>query len=230
MWHRYFVFAYEQTLRNECGYNGPLPYWNWFANGGDIKQNSVFDGSATSMGGDGAYVEHNGTTPVTGLYIPSGDGGGCISSGPFAKYITPRGCFRGELALTACSMTANLGPVAPAMDGLVAVSTPLEYNPRCVRRDLSTLASTTWFTYENLLNATLGAASVSIEALQNEVQGRFGDLFLGLHATGHVGPGAGEFARLNAVFLTLVFANFNHRCLRCVFLSCGPQFLSSPCQ
>lgn len=25
-WHRWFTYAYEQTLRNECGYKGYHPY------------------------------------------------------------------------------------------------------------------------------------------------------------------------------------------------------------
>ncbi|CAI4215502.1 unnamed protein product [Parascedosporium putredinis] len=28
-WHRYFVAAYEKALREECGYAGAHPYWNW---------------------------------------------------------------------------------------------------------------------------------------------------------------------------------------------------------
>ena len=29
-WHRYYIWGYEQALRNECGYTGAQPYWNWF--------------------------------------------------------------------------------------------------------------------------------------------------------------------------------------------------------
>src|SRR5689334_13157574 len=28
-WHRYFTWTFEQALRNECGYQGYQPYWNW---------------------------------------------------------------------------------------------------------------------------------------------------------------------------------------------------------
>lgn len=28
-WHRYYIWTFEQALRNECGYTGYLPYWNW---------------------------------------------------------------------------------------------------------------------------------------------------------------------------------------------------------
>lgn len=45
----------------------------------------MFDGSETSMSGNGAYKYHNGSTSGGGVYIPSGEGGGCITSGPFAK-------------------------------------------------------------------------------------------------------------------------------------------------
>lgn len=28
-WHRYFVWTWEKALREECGYQGYQPYWNW---------------------------------------------------------------------------------------------------------------------------------------------------------------------------------------------------------
>jgi tyrosinase len=28
-WHRYYIWAFESALRQECGYTGYLPYWNW---------------------------------------------------------------------------------------------------------------------------------------------------------------------------------------------------------
>lgn len=27
--HRYFVWAYGQALKNSCGYKGVSPYWDW---------------------------------------------------------------------------------------------------------------------------------------------------------------------------------------------------------
>lgn len=72
------------------------------------------------------------------------------------------------------------------MDGLKASPRPdgpLGYNPRCLSRDLGDYTASTWFTTENLLNITVGDASSSIELFQNELQGRFGDQFLGMHAT-----------------------------------------------
>jgi tyrosinase len=83
-------------------------------------------------------------------------------------------------------MTVNLGPVSPGMDGMTASPAgPLGYNPRCLSRDLSAYAVNTWMTTSNLLNVTIGAASKTIATFQNELQGRFGDSFLGMHAAGH---------------------------------------------
>lgn len=83
-WHRQFLNAYEKTLRDECGYKGYQPYWNWFTHQSNLKNHPVFDGSATSMGGDGEFVAHNGSVGGAGaIHLPSGEGGGCIKSGPF---------------------------------------------------------------------------------------------------------------------------------------------------
>ncbi|UKZ80146.1 hypothetical protein TrVFT333_007903 [Trichoderma virens FT-333] len=167
-WHRYYTWAYENALRQECGYEGSQPYWNWF-DGSDFANSPVFDGSATSMGGDGAFVAHNGAVSgFNNIFIPSGSGGGCIQNGPFVN------------------TTVNLGPVSPGMDGMTPSPTgPLGYNPRCLKRDFSKYPVDTWMSLTNLLNITVGSASTSIFKFQNELQGRFSDGFLGMHAAGH---------------------------------------------
>ncbi|KAH8688549.1 hypothetical protein BGZ61DRAFT_421830 [Ilyonectria robusta] len=174
-WHRYFTWAYETALRDECGYTGYQPYWNWFYKPDDPYNNPLFDGSDTSMGSDGAYMEHNGTLASQGnLFVPSGKGGGCVKSGPFKD------------------MELHIGPVSPAMRGLAANPSPdgrLGYNPRCLSRDLSPIVFTKFFTLQNLVNITIGQASNSIGSFQTEFQGRFGDAFLGLHTSGHTGIG-----------------------------------------
>lgn len=87
-------------------------------------------------------------------------------------------------------MELHLGPVRPAMRGLDPSPTgQLGYNPRCLSRDLSPLIMNQFFTLQNLVNITIGAASHSINAFQTEFQGRFGDGFLGLHTAGHTGLG-----------------------------------------
>ncbi|KAF0637824.1 hypothetical protein FPSE5266_11583 [Fusarium pseudograminearum] len=166
-WHRYFTWAYEKALQDECGYKGTQPYWNWFETG-DFATNPLFDGSETSMSGDGKYFEHDGAwSGKQNIFIPSGKGGGCIKGGPFVGAV------------------ANLGPPSPGMTGMEATKTPLNYNPRCLRRDLSSYSINQWLNLPNLHNITLGKASNTIQAMQDEFQGRFSDKFLGMHAAGH---------------------------------------------
>lgn len=86
-WHRHFVWIYEQALRNECGYKGPMPYWDWTLYPDDPRLSPVFDGSETSMSGNGEAVPHNGTRLTDfglDVTLPPGTGGGCVKDGPFA--------------------------------------------------------------------------------------------------------------------------------------------------
>lgn len=64
-----------------------------------MEKSAIFDGSATSLSGNGEYIANKGDIIVTGndgstFILPSGSGGGCVTQGPFAN------------------MTVNLGPVA----------------------------------------------------------------------------------------------------------------------
>jgi tyrosinase len=167
-WHRTFTWSYEQALRNECGYKGAQPYWNWFANQKDITKSPVYDGSSTSFGGTGEYVKHAGIlVGREGIPLPPGQGGGCLKNGPFKN------------------MVVNLGPVRPGMVDLPPSPTgPLGYNPRCLRRDVTSTPMSD-MNAANLLNITIGQASHSISLFQDELQGRFPDGFIGMHAAGH---------------------------------------------
>jgi len=103
------------------------------------------------MSGDGSFVFHNGSVGGAGtIFLPSGEGGGCLKDGPFK------------------GMIANLGPVSPTMTGETRVNGSLTYNPRCLKRDLTTFASLKWMTVENLQNLTTGDASKSIKLFQDE--------------------------------------------------------------
>ncbi|KAK4154903.1 hypothetical protein C8A00DRAFT_42372 [Chaetomidium leptoderma] len=172
-WHRYLIYIWEQNLRTQCGYKGYLPYWNWFKHQTDLTKSPVFDGIDTSLGGDGEFSAHNGSVVGSGrIWLPSGNGGGCVRSGPFVGF------------------TINIGPVQPAMQGYSPVFTD--------RRDLTTAASTSTFTAENLLNVTIGAASATVGTFQDELQGPLGTLRL--HGAGHYamgGDGSDVFTSLN---------------------------------
>lgn len=89
-WHRYFTWTFEQMLRNECGYKGYQPYYNWAHWAHDPKSSPFFDGSETSMSGDGAYIPGRNYScfpyenPCDMKLLP-GTGGGCVTSGPFKE-------------------------------------------------------------------------------------------------------------------------------------------------
>ncbi|KAF2018019.1 Di-copper centre-containing protein [Aaosphaeria arxii CBS 175.79] len=125
-WHRYYMWTYEQMLRNECGYKGYLPYYNWAWWAEDPASSPLLDGSDTSISGDGEFVPGRNATCVPNpkscyqIMVP-GTGGGCVTSGPFKDW------------------KVNLGPITsrdttvppnPSPDGL-------GHNPRCIKRDLS---------------------------------------------------------------------------------------------
>ncbi len=101
-WHRYYTWAYEQTLRNECGYNGTQPYWDWGRWSNDPESSPIFDGSDTSMSGNGLKVSHKATGAG-----PAQNGGGCVTKGPFAKFV-PK-FYQLERWLILQSMTVRLG-------------------------------------------------------------------------------------------------------------------------
>jgi tyrosinase len=93
-----------------------------------LQQHPLFDGSDTSMSGDGAFVEKEGSIIIAQptlptLVVPTANGGGCIKSGPFKDW------------------KVNLGPQQLSLPGGAVVGAPsgnpLDYNPRCLKRDLT---------------------------------------------------------------------------------------------
>ncbi|KAF2472963.1 Di-copper centre-containing protein [Lindgomyces ingoldianus] len=166
-WHRYFTWAYENALRTECGYEGSQPYWNW-GKYADLLQSPIFDGTNTSMGGNGDYVAHGGhAAGQANVMVPAGKGGGCISTGPFKN------------------MTVNLGPMSIAIDVKIPTnpqSDGLGYNPRCIRRDI-----TDYFTKSYLRTKDVQALitqPTTILAFQDQMQTDTASKF-GVHSAGH---------------------------------------------
>jgi tyrosinase len=119
----------EQALRNECGYQGPMPYWDWAQTAQTgLTKHPLFDGSAYSMSGDGAKVQQTGDIVLSqpslpDIHLPTANGGGCVASGPFKDW------------------KVNLGPQQLSVPGGAIVGppsgNPLDYNPRCLKRDLT---------------------------------------------------------------------------------------------
>lgn len=74
-WHRWYVQLHEDLLRNECGYAGAQPYWDWSidADAVNVPNSPIFDPD-TGFGGDGR---------LTGSDVPGY--GRCVVDGPFAN-------------------------------------------------------------------------------------------------------------------------------------------------
>ena len=85
-WHRYFIWAFEKALQDECGFPGTLPYWNWAKFADNPIGQPLFDGSDYSIGGNGEYFAHDDTTTaLPGWTFPAGEGGGCVKTGPMKE-------------------------------------------------------------------------------------------------------------------------------------------------
>ncbi|KAL4787873.1 hypothetical protein BJX76DRAFT_268471 [Aspergillus varians] len=155
-WHRHFLHLYETALRDECGYTGYQPYWEWshWAER-PLSANPLIDGSNTSLSGNGEYIPHrNGTVqvvhmpkdiPDVSIHTPPGTGGGHLHDGPFENW------------------SVHLGPVTYSYDNGVHVplnprKDGLGYNPRLLVRDFNNTLlqkSASWDVILNLLvNAT----------------------------------------------------------------------------
>lgn len=193
-WHREFVFLWEQTLRCECGYAAPLPYWNW-ARWPDLGASPLFDGSDTSMGGDGAYDP--GAQPVkyrpgTTDPFPSGTGGGCMATGPFVGLVVPF-----------ATRVAGFDPANASM-------LELSYQPHCLRRSLASEIMTQYgnqWVVDQIVNNTdtiadyqfaLDAFSVIPPPSFQWPKDQFGS-WIGVHSGAHTALGYESYIPLSTV-------------------------------
>ncbi|KAF2014063.1 Di-copper centre-containing protein [Aaosphaeria arxii CBS 175.79] len=138
-WHRWFLHLYETALRDECGYTGTLPYWDFSEYADDITTDPIFSGDSVSMGGNGAAKSH-GWVRVNyfdeKFMVPPGDGGGCVST-PLENYTARLGLplvYDTDTAKT----TDHPWPTYDAA-GYVAIvkNNGYDWNDRCITRDLS---------------------------------------------------------------------------------------------
>ncbi|KAL5325986.1 hypothetical protein ACEPPN_007123 [Leptodophora sp. 'Broadleaf-Isolate-01'] len=178
-WHRYLMHSYETALRDECGYTGSHPYWDWSLNGGNISAQAMFSGAVGSLGSNGLAVPHGPVTltipssPPRFAQVPAGTGGGCITDGPFVNF------------------TSNIGPFGPPLS-----DTAFEYNPICISRDFrptnlmansqyanvtSTIASANLDTFMVGMNGLHGNGHTSIGGLQGDLFTSNGDPVFYLH-------------------------------------------------
>jgi len=122
-WHRKYVHLLEVALRDECGYTGAVPYYDWTLTWQDQRNASIFDGSDASMGSDGIFIPNREPTVTVNSrgrvrLLDPANGGGCVERGPF----------------TADKWEIRLGPKAIQPSG---PDDGLGYNPRCMKRDFN---------------------------------------------------------------------------------------------
>ncbi|KAG8733898.1 hypothetical protein FRC12_018712 [Ceratobasidium sp. 428] len=46
--HRWYLTCFEKALRNECGYTGYLPYWDWSLDANNVAASPILSSSATT--------------------------------------------------------------------------------------------------------------------------------------------------------------------------------------
>ncbi|KAL1860703.1 hypothetical protein Daus18300_009046 [Diaporthe australafricana] len=167
-WHRHFVYLWETFLREECGYSGYQPYWNW-ALWPKLASSPLFDGSVTSLGGDGEPIPDRPPTVIgSSLVLPPGSGGGCVMNGPFVN------------------MTVTMGPFKFSDQITGLPSNWSDYNPRCLQRDLNDIG----YQFTNQTVIDLALAQPEIGALTEFVNSGVRGEQMGPHGGGHfaVGP------------------------------------------
>jgi tyrosinase len=124
-------------------------YWNWALSANNLSASPIFDGSPTSLSGDGDPIDTNSmiTLDPTNVTVPQGSGGGCVTNGPFAN------------------MQLNLPDLSLAGDS-VFPQHAFDYTPHCFTRNLNSYISNA-FTSQADVNRLL--ASRDIVALQQNI-------------------------------------------------------------
>jgi tyrosinase len=103
-WHRYFLHEFEKALKNECGYKGAMPYWNWDRYADNLQASPLFNGDSGSFGGNSGRS-------------------GCVETGPYKSYTVNIGPGASTRYNPRC-LSRNLNPSA-ARNTKVDITYPL---------------------------------------------------------------------------------------------------------
>ncbi|KAF2185557.1 Di-copper centre-containing protein [Zopfia rhizophila CBS 207.26] len=168
--HRLYIWYYEKALRDECGYTGYQPYWNWGRYAADPVNSPLFNGNMSSMGGQGLPSTYPGVMQpqYKSPYdkIPPGGGGGCVTEGPFKN------------------MTVSLGPIGTVLTDVPKnpQSDGFGSNPRCLRRDVNKYSASV--TFANYTYALI-KDSKDVDTFQKVMLGQPEKNDWGVHLGGH---------------------------------------------
>ncbi|TLS30417.1 hypothetical protein PpBr36_02328 [Pyricularia pennisetigena] len=170
-WHRWFLFTYEKTLRDECGYKGYHPYWDWAKYATAPQDSPIFNGDQYSLGGNGEWIgTHEGPmvgvpeAGATPLRLPPGVGGGVVKTGPFQN------------------RTILLGPVGTIEGVPAGPNNGLGENPRSWKRDVGPGVNMRFANYTTVLNLL---TAPDIDSFRNVSEGGKGTSEIGPHGGGH---------------------------------------------
>ncbi|KAK3943117.1 hypothetical protein QBC46DRAFT_422272 [Diplogelasinospora grovesii] len=173
-WHRYYLWSFERVLKEECGYNGTQPYWDWGRWAQDPEKSPIFDGSDTSLSGNGQKIAHRAQS-----FAPAGNGGGCVQTGPFKN------------------MTVHLGPISPAVDPAPPrnpMANGYGDNPRCLRRDISNYLSSRYSRTQDIVDLITNSKDIGTFQTTMQTVNPMGGM--GVHGAGHftiAGDPGGDF-------------------------------------
>jgi len=196
-WHRHFIWTYEQALRNECGYRGSQPYWDWTLFAEDPRLSPVFDGSKYSMGGNGKVIPHGATLLKAfgkEFTLPPGTGGGCIEKGPFSKLTVNLGVNPVILPAAAPAAAAKASDNSTkkyesTMEvNAAGINPALQYNPRCLTRDINLF----WSQQTRVADVEFLLGCTNVDCLEKRADGwEFGPEVPQplIHAAGHFAVG-----------------------------------------
>ena len=70
-WHRYYLLVFERLVREDCGYGGPLPWWDETKDSGNFAGSSLF---TDEYYGELKQVESGGQDP-------------CVTTGVSRTYV-----------------------------------------------------------------------------------------------------------------------------------------------
>ncbi|KAJ5103928.1 N-acetyl-6-hydroxytryptophan oxidase ivoB [Penicillium argentinense] len=174
-WHRRFVWLWEQALRDECGYIGYQPYWNWPLWADDLENSPLFDCSETSLSGNGKFNPDEQPLTAGNITIPRGSGGGCV----------PQGCG----AFGEGDFEVHLGPFSRQITSYTEIPEPrFAYNPRCLIRSLNNVVAED-YTNTTLINALMASKDiVQFQTVMDHWPAR-PEGVLGPHGGGHFSLG-----------------------------------------
>lgn len=151
-------------------------YWNWALSAGDLGSSPEFDGSPTSLSGNGDPIV---PYPIQAANTTSNLTGGCVTTGPFANT---------QVHLPDLNAQRAAGVLQPSF---------FNYEPRCFARAFNNTSSGL-FLNQGAVDRLLD--SPDIRAFQFNMDGRETreippNGFIGPHSAGHqsLGPIMGDF-------------------------------------